>query len=410
MNEKINTQHLVDAFIQKQGMERNQANAFVKEFFSLIIEALEKERYLKIKGLGTFKLIEVDSRESVNINTGERFELQGHTKISFTPENPLKDLVNKPFSHFESVVLNEGVTFDDMFNEEEEQSEDSTQPEEINSATPATETTVTEETISEEIIVIEEETPIVEEEVSVKQEETPLQEQETSVSEEKETEIIPETIVQEEETEKEKPIEDSAYVEPASAEKENPLPVNEAIVPPLKETNKAPQGMKYFTVSIVAILLLCIGIIAYLYFPDMTDSNTPQAPLTEGASVVTKTEQNHEAEPPVKSIQTTDTIHTSPTVTEAKPKSEPKKEIPVATSIKTSKEPVIPDSVSYIIVGTQGTHTIVEGETLTRVALKYYGTKNLWPYLVKHNPTIIKNPNHVPYGTTIKVPKLEKKQ
>ena len=61
-------------------------------------------------------------------------------------------------------------------------------------------------------------------------------------------------------------------------------------------------------------------------------------------------------------------------------------------------------------IGNETTYTIKEGETLTRVALRFYGTKALWPYIVKHNPGVIKNPDNVPYGTTIKIPKLAKKQ
>ena len=72
--------------------------------------------------------------------------------------------------------------------------------------------------------------------------------------------------------------------------------------------------------------------------------------------------------------------------------------------------PFEPDSVKYTIEGTETTYTIKEGETLTRVALRFYGTKALWPYIVKHNPKVIKNPDNVPYGTTIKIPKLVKKQ
>ena len=70
---------------------------------------------------------------------------------------------------------------------------------------------------------------------------------------------------------------------------------------------------------------------------------------------------------------------------------------------------VQPDSSTYEIVGTLESYTLKEGETLTRVSLHYWGTKNLWPYLVKHNPAVIKNPDNVPYGTTIQIPKLKKK-
>jgi len=114
MGERINIQNLVDLFSEKKGLSKKDAETFLKEMFVLIEQALETDKYVKIKGFGTFKLIEVDSRESVNVNTGERIEIQGHTKISFAPENGIRDQINKPFSHFETVILNEDTVFDDM--------------------------------------------------------------------------------------------------------------------------------------------------------------------------------------------------------------------------------------------------------------------------------------------------------
>ena len=78
-------------------------------------------------------------------------------------------------------------------------------------------------------------------------------------------------------------------------------------------------------------------------------------------------------------------------------------------STKTVSIPIKPDSVNYTITGTKATYTIKEGETLTRVSLRFYGTKDLWPYIVKHNREVIKNPNNVPYGTVLKIPELVKK-
>nr|WP_320038538.1 HU family DNA-binding protein [uncultured Bacteroides sp.] len=114
MGERINIQNLIDLFAEKKGLSKKDAENFLKEFFALIEKALETDKYVKIKGFGTFKLIDVESRESVNVNTGERFQIQGHTKISFTPEASLRDQINKPFSHFETVILNEGVDFEGM--------------------------------------------------------------------------------------------------------------------------------------------------------------------------------------------------------------------------------------------------------------------------------------------------------
>ena len=88
---------------------------------------MEKDKYVKIRGLGTFKLIDVGSRESVNVNTGERFEIQGHTKVSFTPEPALKDIINRPFSHFETVVLNDATVLEDTLQENDSEDDEDTE-------------------------------------------------------------------------------------------------------------------------------------------------------------------------------------------------------------------------------------------------------------------------------------------
>lgn len=113
MNEKLNIQDLSVILAKQRGLEKEKAENFVREFFALIGEALDTDKYLKIKGFGVFKLIEVESRESVNIQTKERFEIPGYTKISFTPDALLKDTINQPFAIFETVILNENTTFEE---------------------------------------------------------------------------------------------------------------------------------------------------------------------------------------------------------------------------------------------------------------------------------------------------------
>ena len=117
MNEKITILDLANVLADKHSMEKKDAEQFIKGMFELVEEALSTEKYVKVKGLGVFKLTDVVSRESINVNTGERFEIQGHTKITFTPDNSIKELINKPFSHFETVILNEGVELEET-NEE----------------------------------------------------------------------------------------------------------------------------------------------------------------------------------------------------------------------------------------------------------------------------------------------------
>lgn len=113
---KITIQGIADSVIGKHGLSRNDAEAFVTSFFDLINEGLHSDKAVKVKGLGTFKVIDVRERESVNVNTGERVVIESHGKITFTPDPVMRDLVNKPFAQFETVVLNDGVELEDLDN------------------------------------------------------------------------------------------------------------------------------------------------------------------------------------------------------------------------------------------------------------------------------------------------------
>ena len=95
----------------KMGLEVAEAEAFIIAMFKVVNEGLKEDKLVKIKGLGTFKLTKVSARESVDVNTGERIVIEGREKISFTPDNYMRDLVNSPFSQFETVVLSDGVDF-----------------------------------------------------------------------------------------------------------------------------------------------------------------------------------------------------------------------------------------------------------------------------------------------------------
>ena len=102
---------LIDMLTSKMGLEVVEAEAFITAMFKVVNEGLKEDKLVKIKGLGTFKLTKVSARESVDVNTGERIVIEGREKISFTPDNYMRDLVNSPFSQFETVVLSDGVDF-----------------------------------------------------------------------------------------------------------------------------------------------------------------------------------------------------------------------------------------------------------------------------------------------------------
>ena len=103
--------HIASILVEKNGVAPKDAEQFVAAMFDVIQEGLETDKQVKVRGLGTFKIVDVEPRESVNVNTGERVLIKGHSKISFTPDTSMKETVNKPFSQFETVVLNEGVEF-----------------------------------------------------------------------------------------------------------------------------------------------------------------------------------------------------------------------------------------------------------------------------------------------------------
>ncbi len=396
MNEKLNIQDLVDMLAEKHGMSKKNADSFVKEFFQLIEEALEKDKYVKVKGLGTFKLIDVESRESVNVNTGERFEIQGHTKVSFAPEPTLKDIINKPFAHFETVVLNDNTVLEDTPVDSENDDDD----EQETKASEQQETETNEQSVENIEAVVKAPAEIIAEVPDIP----------SAASEEKAEAIeeMPVIPVQKEEIEE--------IIEEKVGEE----------VPAAATTDSST--MKYFIGIVVFVVVLCVGAVAYLYSPDWFEQFTSKPPTEE--IVDAKADKPADKTIITDSIVTKDTVQVArvDTVREALANSsksdKASKETPentvreqaVSASIaskeqkKTVATPFKPDSVGYTIVGTEATYTIQEGETLTRVALRFYGTKALWPYIVKHNPGVIKNPDNVPYGTTIKIPKLVKKQ
>ena len=484
MNERLTIQDLIDLLAAKHSMTKKDAEAFVKEFFLLIEQALENEKTVKIKGLGTFKLVDVDSRESVNVNTGERFQIKGHTKVSFTPDTNLRDTINKPFAHFETVVLNEGTVLEDTPMEESDEEEgavsdtetemidseiagnenvggdiqEEIQPEEpvIEGRPTAEEVAVAEvpetdanetgqtETETEPVATEEpevEELPEVETEPESVSEEAP---EEESVEESSEAVLEPdfspateepaeeqseETIIEEQkpetettEAEEEKTVIaekaevtaeqiiaqelHKANMEPVTPQEQPEIEQPKATYPDKDSDKKEKSAIPYLIATIIIVLLLCGGAILFIYYPDLFSSSSDK-------NVVDIPEVTQPVQP---EAQLSDTIAHKDTVVEAvQPQPVVKKE-PAAEPVKAESKPAqqqptasaYSDSASYKITGTKTKYTIKEGETLTKVSLRFYGTKAMWPYIVKHNPKVIKNPDNVPYGTTIEIPELTK--
>ena len=374
MNEKITLQDLINLFSEKQGMNKKDAEVFVRTMFELIEEALATEKYVKIKGLGTFKLTEVDSRESVNVNTGERIEIQGHTKISFTPDVTMKELINKPFSHFETVVLNEGVELEDT---PVETSEEIVQEEIISETIIAEEPAIVEEPQPEPIVktLIEEETIVEEPTVEEQTIEEPISEEPI----EEET-IIEESTV--EEPVAEEPITEEPVITEVqtSEETEKYVSTEEKKV---KNTNRILWG-----VIVVLVLIILFGVYWMFLRPSDVPEVTPLPPVQEEVTIPVPVEEKQ----PEDTIETVKFIQLS------------------AEELRKEHVPSFADTLDYQIIGTQEEYTLQKGETIIRASVKVFGTKKYWPYIVKHNLDVLPDPDNIPAGVKIKIPVLTPKK
>lgn len=457
MSEKVTIQDIIELLAEKHSMTKKDAEIFVKGMFELIEEALVTEKYVKVKGLGTFKLTEVESRESVNVNTGERIEIQGHTKISFTPDSSMKDLINKPFAHFETVILNENTKLEDTETEIEGEEEDTfdgnaPKPKQTIAAKEVEfiEAENTEDSPNENAIAAEDTTPVIEE--TIIEEPVPSVE----ITEEKiqiiEPEKESEDIVTEAEIEgnevTDKPQEEvmtiadaailaarKACEEKTSLEtiaSEEATPSEKTVITPVTSDFEKEQKIEETTetqeiseekknrvsqgVILAIILIACIagGIYWYLQSDKTSDLQSP-------ATIKNTQEQLEEDIPaiPVNDslMQGKDTANIwtnvagKETISQSQQTVSPstEKSSGVATTANVAKE-TLADTVEYDITGTKTNYTLQEGESLVKLAVKFYGTKKLWPYIVKHNKNIIKDADRVPIGTTLRIPELTPKK
>ncbi|MBR1597250.1 MAG: HU family DNA-binding protein [Phocaeicola sp.] len=389
MNEKVSLQDLAAMVADDCKISRKKADQFIRDMFDVILEALKKEKYVKIKGLGTFKLTEVSPRVSVNVSTGERFEIQGHRKITFTPENKIKELINKPFAHFEPVVLNEGVQFDDVLDDIEKDVEMDTEEVAEKSVIPET-TTVEEETKEQEPEPVQEEAvvdkPILEETKEELVEEAP------EVEKNPEVEKIAEIPTEE-------PM-------PETSIEEKPVVVSPDPIPLMQTKKKTPWG---WIIGVLCALLIIV-LVVWLLVPKTT-KEVPYEIYQPEKAVVSSTPADTLQQRKKDEVAPTQPEPVKEEVVTPKPVETPKPVAPAvqpavpALSTNVVKE-TIADTLEYRITGLKTTYTLKEGETLARVAANFYQNRRLWPYIAKYNKDILPNVNRVVPGMVIRVPEL----
>ena len=283
-----NMKDIARCLVDKHGLKVADAEHFIALMIDVINEGVQRERQVKIKGLGTFKLTSVSSRESVDVNTGERIVIEGRDKISFTPDNAMKELVNRPFSQFETVVVNEGVELEDEF---EEQLEESTPVEEKTES-------VEEKTVEkvdnpheepvEAVAVVSElpaETVSVEEDIQENNVQDALSE--SVVSEVEKVEFVQGTV----ETATDNVVGDKVETPETSSEKEvEPVigrtDMQEDTVQDTEDVatvntpHKSPY-MKLLVASLVALFVVLVGTICYLFMELYQRNDRIESLMTE---------------------------------------------------------------------------------------------------------------------------------
>ncbi len=372
---KLTIQDIAKVLVEKSGLTQKEANKFATEMFSIIQQRLEEDELVKIKGFGTFKIINVEARESVSVRTGERVMIDSHAKVTFTPDTVMKELVNKPFSQFETVVLNDGVEFDDVAEDNEE---DVAPVEDVIS--PVEELPVVEMAqVEEEPQVVE--TPQIEEEPQV--------EEEPQIEEEPQVEETPMVKLAEDEPVEEEPVADEEPVEEESSWKKWLLAV--------------------------AVVLVLMGLSAYGgYYYAMQKMS---AQKTETAEI--KKDEVAIPEKPVDSVAVAkDTVVAAPVEvaqTEVKAEESVKKEETAKQEVKEPAEEPDPYAAkdervrlgAYRIVGTAEEVKVLPGQTFYSICRAHLGP-DMQCYVEVYN-NLPKDPK-IKEGQVIKIPKLKPKK
>lgn len=341
---KLTLQDLIDLLAEKQGITKKDADTFLRELLNLITETIEEKDFVRIKKFGTFKLTPIKARKSIDVNTNEAIEIPAHYRLNFIPDKELREGVNRPFAHYESVLVED----DSPLNQEEDN-----EAEEIADNHKTENNLHTQNPVLIDEIEQEGETP-----------KTPRSE-----TEEKKEEVVVEEIIRDY-TER---VEDKILVEEASSKiKENDL--SEEIIEEEEEIKK-----RKFTPLLLICLLILIGIGGYWWY------SAQKQPATTLVATETSEEQKTDNTDNNKNI-----ILKDDSIPEIK-----SDDLADAGKIIEEEAKYIETEIQY-------------NDTMRKLGLKYFGHRSFWVYIYEENKEVIKNPNAVPIGTKLRIPPASK--
>lgn len=350
MNNRLTLQDLAGLLAEYTGKDKKATERFLKDFIVVVSQGVYADKIVKVKGLGTFKILLVDKRESVHVNTGERFVIPAHYKFSFLPDKELKELVNKPFSFFETTELNEDVNFSDLAESVDDEKEAETEDESVEEMVP------------------DEEIPV----AAPALEPVPLE---------------PEPPLPEEPAAQPQAVEEPEHSEPVHPDSQQSEPSDK----PLDDSDEPSDRPRRSSSFLKTITLLCaLALAALLGFYLCMKRECIQAFIRGDRSYPTE-------------IMPVDTNAKVPAVTDSiVVPADSIPEIPeekADSSLLQTAEQTPPAQHEVI-----GRTTIQSGDRLTLIAREYYGHKLFWVYLYEYNKAKITNPNNIPIGTEIEIP------
>lgn len=431
---KISIQDLSSVLVEKRGLSKKEASNFISEMFDIVQQELEKDKLVKIKGLGTFKIIDVDDRESVNVNTGERVLIEGHGKITFTPDSLMKELVNKPFSQFETVVLNDGVEFEEPKEEAAEPQDTDADPSSMAlvdfglgnvkadlSSFPVIEDNIKKGDESAEKPAVEEpvakqpaaEKPVAKEAVvEEKVEKQPVVEEPAAEEPAKEEHVVKEPVI--EESIEEEPVAEEPAKEPVEepvAEESAPDEIGDEEVS--YDDEEESSGSKSWLWALIGCVVgLVCGYLLGNYFPFGASPQTPEQQVAPAKPAVEQKENivsidsledvgepAEEAAPAQEPAKAVEPAKAEPAKEAAKPAADATDEFSAKYAAKDNRVRL----GAYHIVGTDKVVKAKEGQTLAKISRTYLGP-DMECYLEVYND--MKASDVLKAGQEVKIPKL----
>lgn len=448
MNNKVTFPELVEQVAQYANTSKRMSELFLKELFATISQSLIDGESVKVKGIGTFKLTEVSPRKSVDVNTGEEIEIPGHKKLSFAPDKDMAEAINQPFMHFETEILDDDVTDDQLAaidaGEPTKAPAEAAPVEEETAATAATEAPAAEAPVAAEEEVVmppvfvapveepeseeaetEAEAPVEPSEEVPAEEEAPAEVPVQEPADEPEEEAVSEEETEIEEEAEPEPVtevEPSAVAEPedeaegAEAEGESEGEAESEMVSEELADERVGQEidkrritrrslLEGFVVGVVTTLI--VTLFAYRLYLMKGYEATPadEEPFVEHVSTdsVATPEQALAENSTEADADKQKTAEEQKKAEEDKKKAEEEKK--KAEEEKQKAEAAKPTTAN-VAAGT--TDTIKPGTNLYRMSRKHYGSDKFWVYIYEENKAKYPNPNTIPVGAVLHIPQLEK--